>query len=170
MSRELTHADLQGSTPAGLAFVCGDGLFGCGQTKGEQAFYHQRKGGRSQPTLCDDCINHKVVTYGVPSAHGEILILLLHQEISLFKQARTLAKPKDITADLHVMKAGHVERLRELTRAIIEGLKAQGRRGIEAVNESYHQHWFQLLGVKRPEPPRTETKTLALASVPVGDR
>lgn len=167
-SRAITHADLQDT--AAEVFVCGDSIIGCGQRKGESGFYQQRKGGRGQPNLCDECLNHRVVTYGVAPAHAEILILLIHQEVSLFRQARTLAKPADITDKLKVMKAGHQERLRDLTRAVIEAMRTHGSKGIEMTMAVYRKHWFEILGMKLPAAGNTEMKTLARADVPVGDR
>lgn len=168
MSREITPADMQGQ-PAHGPWICWNEPWGCRQSKGEDGFRVQRKGGRGQPTLCDDCIRHKAASYQVLPAHAEILIALLNQEITLCRQAKILAHPSDISDKLRVMKAGHEERMRDLLKAVMEGMKTHGRHGIELVASTYRQHWFQELGMPH-KPANTDFGQLSQAAVPVGDR
>ena len=169
MSRELTHADLAQGGPV-EQWICWNEPWGCRQSKTADGFRIQRKGGRASPTLCDDCINHKAASYQVPTAHAEILIALLNHEVTLCRQARVMARPEDITPKLQLMKAGHEARIKDLLRAVLDGMKTHGRHGIELVTATYRRHWFELIGM-RHKPANTDMGQLvAQAAVPVGDR
>jgi hypothetical protein len=171
MSREITAADVGGNEKKDIPgpWVCWSEPWGCRQTKGEEGFRVQRKGGRSQPVLCDACIAHKAATYQVQSQHAEILICLLNHEVSLCRQARVMAKPEDITPKLVVMKAGHESRVRDLLRAVLDGMKTHGRHGIELVTATYRRYWFDLIGMPY-KPANTDFAQIAQSAVPVGDR
>lgn len=174
MSKELTHAD---TDPAFDRFRCNERTFGCQQMKMVNDFSHQRASGRLNPDLCDSCLRHMEVSFGVNSKQVDLLVTVRHQEYSLICGAKELARMqgKDVSAALAVLGADKFNRLAGYTRKILEAFQKDLRPGVDRVWKAYQKWWLEQVGLDVVEKPKEQiaviaSNVVASAALPVGDR